>query len=92
MKKIFPLACVAVVVFGLSGCASTGPIPLGEGRYMISDTNGFYNKGGEVLKDVLAEARVFCAKQGKDAVALDVRLINASYSMDAGADLTFECR
>ena len=46
---------LSLVCLGLAGCSSTGPISLGQGKHLISDTNGLYLKGGAVLKDILDE-------------------------------------
>ena len=91
MKKLHALFLTGLLCAGLTGCSSTGPIPLGQGKYLISDTNGLYIKGGAVLKDILEEAKVFCAGQGKEVLVLEIKTINSTASEDAGADLVFSC-
>lgn len=91
MKKTI-IALTAIAVAGISGCASTGPVPLGGGKYMISDTNSMYYKGGEVLKDILVEANTFCAKQGKTVEVINTKTTNYGYGTSAGADVIFVCK
>lgn len=92
MRKTHSLFLLSLVCLGLAGCSSTGPISLGQGKYLISDTNGLYLKGGAVLKDILEEAKTFCAGQGKDVLVHDIKTINSSAVEDAGADLIFSCK
>ena len=81
-----------LVCLNRTGCSPTGPISLGQGKYLISDTNGLYLKGGAVLKDILEEAKTFCTGQGKEVLVHDIKTINSSAVEDAGADLIFSCK
>jgi lipoprotein len=92
MRKTHSLFLLSLVCLGLAGCSSTSPISLGQGKYLISDTNGLYLKGGAVLKDILEEAKTFCTGQGKEVLVHDIKTINSSAVEDAGADLIFSCK
>ena len=49
MKKL-AIASVLISLMTLVGCASSGPIEIGQGRYMISDQQSMTWSGGAVLQ------------------------------------------
>jgi hypothetical protein len=63
------LLCIAIVT--LAGCASinSGAVPVGNGSYLLSRQAATAAAGTGTLKvDAIAEARAFCAKDGKSFV------------------------
>lgn len=70
MKNIYLLlALISTLV--LTGCASSGVVPVGKNKYMIADSNAMYWEGGSVMVDIVKEGTEFCAKQGKQFELLD---------------------
>ena len=95
------VATIALAGAVLVGCASTGVMQLGKDRYMISDTNSMYWKGGEVLKDILVEANAFCSAKGKSVEVLNAQTNDAISGVygavvgggrSAGATVEFTCK
>ena len=85
----------------LAGCASTGVMQIGQDRFMISDTNSMYWKGGEVLKDILVEANKFCSTKGKTVEVLNAQTNDAVSGVygavvgggrSAAATIEFTCK
>ena len=62
-------ALLAAALMLISGCVSvTKPVPIGEGRYMISlNAHGGFHGNGELLQETTQHANEFCAEQGKNA-------------------------
>lgn len=54
-------------VLALSGCASSGPIPIGKDTYMISkqSAGGIYVAAGSIKAGIFREANTFCESQNK---------------------------
>jgi len=92
MKKILAL----VSVLALVGCASSGVIPVGNNKYMISDSNGVYWEGGSVLVDIIKEGTEYCAKQGKQFELLEQKTEDAQAGLigrrTASAQVYFTCK
>lgn len=94
MKKILILCAV----LALSGCASSGVIPVGENKYMISDSNAMYWEGGHVMVDIIKEGTAYCAKQGKKFELLDQKTEDAqagslwAAKRTASAQIYFTCK
>lgn len=93
MKKLLLLCSLLV----LGGCASSGVIPVGQNKYMISDSNGMYWEGGHVMADIVKEGTEFCAKQGKQFEQLDQKTEDAQSSLwqarrTASAQIYFTCK
>lgn len=64
MRRFISLACLVA----LTGCASSGPVPIGKDTYMITkeSAGGMFVSGSAVKADVFKEAYAYCASQGKD--------------------------
>lgn len=94
MKKLLAIS----VVLLLSGCASTGVVPVGQNKYMIADSSGMYWEGGSVMKNIVQEGTAFCAKQGKQFELLEKK--TDDYQMGtifggrkkASAEIYFTCK
>jgi hypothetical protein len=92
----FKLSVLTATALILAGCASSGVIQVGQDRYMISDSNSMYWTGGSVMKDILQEAKAFCAKKGKSLELLGNKTSDATagifVSSVASAQIEFTCK
>ena len=64
-KNALAIVTLAIGIIALSGCASSGPVPMGKDTYMISkqSSTGFHS-GASVKADIYREANEFCIKKG----------------------------
>lgn len=94
MKKLAALAaCLSVAV--LAGCAASGPVQIGEGRYMMADQVTIGWSGAAVVQDLVRKGAEFCAREGKT-----FELINSTYqdaqsfpvARYASGTIEFTCR
>ncbi len=90
MKFKFELA---VLFFAISGCASTGVIPMGKDSYLIGKKDGspglgvsFSNKA-----DVYKEANSFCSAKGLEVETLNLATIPAKLARLGSTELQFKC-
>src|ERR1017187_3895438 len=64
MSKIISLLLVSVAI---TGCASSGVVPMGQDTYMISKQSATgFSSGGAVKADIYREGSAFCASNGKE--------------------------
>lgn len=58
---------VLAIVLALSGCTSSGPIPIGKDTYMISkqSAGGIFVAASSIKAEIFREANTFCASQNK---------------------------
>ena len=77
----------------LSGCASTGVIPMGPNQYMIAKKDGTPGLGVSYQNkaEVYAEATAFCASQGKVLDVTQEKLIPAQLARLGSTEITFRC-
>ncbi|MFP3982872.1 MAG: hypothetical protein ACLFV2_04190 [Desulfurivibrionaceae bacterium] len=80
--------------FVLAACTTTsGIVPAGPGKYMISGGNPAIGaSGAEIKNELYKKASDFCAEQGKvfeplDTSSVDYRVFRGT----ANAELTFHC-
>ncbi len=60
------ITVIAVVVF-LTGCASSGVVPMGQDTFMISKQSATgFSSAGAVKADIYREGSAYCASQGKE--------------------------
>jgi hypothetical protein len=88
MKKII----FAFVVF-LTGCASSGVIPMGQDTFMISkqSSTGFHS-AGSVKADIYREGSAYCASQGKEFQPVNDRGVDGVPGRSfANAEVQFRC-
>jgi hypothetical protein len=90
MRKVLGLLGIIL----LSGCASGGPVPTGNGSYYLTKKSaGCGFSGGEGSKaDLLREANAFCAKRGqrvktREAISHD----GVPFARCASAEVEFIC-
>lgn len=89
MKNLFILAAVV-----LAGCASSGPVQVGNNTYMITkrSAGGIFTTGVVVKGDIIKEANEFCGKSGKQIDLLSGYSKNAiPFSSMPSAEITFKC-
>ena len=93
------LLLVSLLALLLTACASsTGVVPVGQDRYMISVQGGALESGGKMLANVMKEANDYCAKQGKTAELLDSKTEDGQYGLIlkqakyATAQIQFTCK
>jgi hypothetical protein len=70
--EIYPRRLFRVEITGLSatllltGCANSGPVPIGPDTYMMANTSAWnWSSGAALQGDLYREARAFCAASGK---------------------------
>jgi len=88
MKKLF-----LIIVIVLTGCASTGIVPMDKDTYMVSKRSaqvGFGTADG-AKADVYQEANDFCAKQNKKLETVKIEMIDSGFARPASASLQFRC-
>lgn len=86
------LAIPLIVI--LSGCASSGPIPTGDGNYLLTkqSAGGIFKPGTSVKADLLIEANEFCSKSGKQIQLLSADSKNAiPFARTSSAEIQFKC-
>lgn len=82
------------VLFVLSGCASTGVIPVSDGVYMISKQSaaGIFGTPAGVEADIYREANAYCAARNQVIETVDVQTQNAvPFYHEGSATLHFRC-
>lgn len=88
MKKILALVSVLTLV----GCGSTGVVPVGQNRYMISDSSSLSWNGGSVMANIIKEGSEFCSKQGKQFELIGNKTEDAGLYKSATAEVYFTCK
>ena len=89
---IYVIHSLVIVTF-LSGCQSTGVIPMDQDSYMIAKKDGtpglgvsFSNKA-----EVYQEANVFCSEKGLEVKTIEVTTIPAAPARLGSTELIFKC-
>lgn len=85
-------ALLAAIV-ALSGCASTGIVPMDTGVYLLSKKSpqvGFGPPIG-IKGEVYAEANEFCARKGQAVQTTRYEETNAGFARSAAVALEFRC-
>jgi hypothetical protein len=88
MKNFFLVVFVLLV-----GCASSGPIPVGQDTFMITkqSTTGFHS-GSSVKAEIFREANEYCTKTGKQLQPVTDRQVDGVPGRSfANAELVFRC-
>ncbi len=77
----------------LSGCRSTGVIPVGKDMYMIGKKDGTPGLGVSLQNkaEVYAEAAQFCKKRGMEVMTVDVVVVPAAPAQLGSTELQFKC-
>ena len=77
----------------LTGCASTGVVPMDKDTYMVAKRSAQVGFGpaDSVKADVYREATDFCAKQNKKLETAKLDMTNSGFARPASASLEFRC-
>lgn len=78
----------------LAGCASSGPVQVGNNTYMITkqSAGGLAVPGVVVKGDIIGEANTFCSKSGKQTELISSDSKNAiPFVRMSSAEITFRC-
>lgn len=81
------------IVLLLSGCASSGVVPLSADKFMISKNTAKFGGGisASAASEVYEEASDFCAKQGKKVETVDLQLTPGRFGSLGNVTLQFRC-
>lgn len=84
---VFALALV------LTGCASSGVVPLTADKFMISKNTAKVGGGisASAASEVHEEANDFCTKQGKKVETVDLQLVPGRLGSLGNVTLQFKC-
>ena len=82
----------ALILF-LSGCASSGVVPLTADKFMISKNTVKFGGGisASAAAEVHEEANSFCTKQGKKVETVDLQLSPGRAGSAGSVTLQFRC-
>ena len=82
-----------VLTLLLTGCASSGVVPLTTDKFMISKNTAKFGGGisASAAAEVHEEANDFCAKQGKKVEAVDLQLTPGRAGSLGNVTLQFRC-
>jgi len=91
MRK--PKFVALFIVLLLSGCASSGVVPLSADKLMISKNTAKFGGGisASAASEVHEEANDFCAKQGKKVETVDLQLTPGRAGSLGNVTLQFRC-
>lgn len=89
MKKSIILAIALII----TGCASTGVVPIGQDTYFIGKKDGSTGLGVsyKVKAEVYKEANDFCRQKGLDVKTLEVITTPAKLAQLGSTELKFKC-
>lgn len=87
--KFIPFA----LIFFLSGCASSGVVPLTTDKFMISKNTAKIGGGisASAASEVHQEANEFCTTQGKKVETVDLQLTPGRAGSLGNVTLQFRC-
>lgn len=95
MKKLgIGLVIISTLVFVLSGCASSGVIPLDRGVYYISRADARVGMGppsAEAIASVYKEANEFCLSKGMEVKRINNIYTDSAFGKTANFALEFKC-
>lgn len=93
LKKIFSAAAVSACALAMTGCASTGVVPMDKGTYLVSKKSPQVGFGPPVAvkAEVYAEANTFCEKEGKAVETLRLEVTNPGLARSGAVELQFRC-
>ena len=91
MKLKYPLVAVAAIL--LTGCKSTGVIPMGQDSYMIGKKDGSPGLGVSLSNKaaVYREANAFCQAKGLEVMTLRCTTTPAMPGQLGSTELYFKC-
>ena len=84
---------LVIIPILLVGCASSGPVPVGQDTFMITkqSTTGFHS-GASVKAEIFREANEHCLKSGKQLQPVSDRQLDGVPGRSfANAELVYRC-
>ena len=83
----------AILILVLSGCSSTGIVPMDKDTFMVSKRSAQIGLGAAdgAKADVYREANEFCAKQNKKVETVSLEMTDSGVARPASASLQFRC-
>lgn len=86
-------AATMCAAFFLSACVTiTDPVPMGEGRYMITlNARGGFTGNGELLTKTIGKANAYCANQGLTAVIVTTDTTGVQMWTPQNNQVVFRC-
>lgn len=90
-KKNIYIALALVTT--LSGCVTmTAPVPMGEGRYLITlNARGGFTGDGELLAQTVARANEFCLNNSQSAEIIDTKNSGVQMWTPQNNQVVFRC-
>ena len=84
---------ILILVVGVSGCSSTGVVPMDRDTYMVAKRSAQAGFGPPVRveADVYAEANAFCAKQSKKLETVHLDITDSGFAKPGSVSLQFRC-
>lgn len=85
---------IILILLLLSGCSSTGVVPMDDGVYMIAQRSaqvGFGPPDG-VKADVYKEANTFCAKTQQTVKTIELEMTDSGFGKPGNVSLEFKCK
>lgn len=82
-----------LIAFALTGCASSGPVPIGKDTYMITkqSAGGAFVSSGAIKVEVIREAQAFCGSTGKVFQIVNTQEQGAFPGRLPSAEVQFMC-
>ena len=82
-----------LLIILLSACASSGVVNLSSDRFLISKNTAKFGGGvsASAASEVSEEADEFCAKRGKKAETIDLKLTPGRIGSMGNVSLQFKC-
>ncbi len=90
-STIVAVACCTATILG---CGSTGIVPTGENKYMVSDTDigDTWSDGNKVLAKLYRDANAFCAERNRVVETISEESAPGRvFVRNASATLRFRC-
>lgn len=91
--KASQISLLALGACFLSGCTSTGVIPMDQGTYFVSKSSPQVSFGPPITQkaDIYREANEFCTRQGKEVETVKLQEVDQVFGRHASASMTFRC-
>lgn len=92
LNRIAPLI-FTITILMLTGCQSTGVIPMDRDSYMIGKKDGYPGLGVSLTNkaEVYREANIFCREKGLEVETMHVTISPASPGRLGSTELLFRC-
>lgn len=84
---------LVILTLVLTGCTSTGIVPMDKDTYMVSKRSAQIGFGPAVgaKADVYREANEFCREQNRKVETVNLEMTDSGFGRPASASLQFRC-